>query len=690
MKKHIVISALALLAMVTSCGGEKTSSTTNLHTATTTTTNTPAATTSTTTSISYQIDWVVDGNILKSDIVLEGQTPEYKGANPTKDDEADYYYVFTGWDKEIQPASKNEQYNAVFDKKSFINISFVDINGSLIEKVKVKEGEIPSIDYKGTTDTVEYDYTFTGWSTTANGEAVEISPASEDTTYYEVSTKVKQKYNVELYYNGSKYDTVRFEYGTSVTEEMIPEFDQDSSMQFVAWCTDSECKEAVNFPMQIEGNVKLYAAVKEKIDLTSMLTSLLEITKYDIYGYIPDSLKPASYLATSQSKNLDFTSFVNVSNIDYQNTFGEQWGMVLDNLDQTQSLISVLKVVSTVFDSSVSAFEVYLDSNPNTENSYTFAVGEYDVNIVYEDGILAYSLAFTANVPLLGSQTVNLLMAFNSETQDRICRIQLGESNVMKYTVSKNMYTFGLTLANIRDAYFEIARDFDGNISGHIYEYLTIANLGVSNSCCDFYTIGDDLVVVGNKASGMLISTNEICELYSISTGSLVGYEVKEDVKGIVYNTLWYDLSNVNGITNIKAIAKDDLSVTNPNSIYVNNSSTIFETKNMGLSYGLKIASRRFDIEMRTRYTYEMVSGKLERVELSLPMLFVQQEVVDSLASDVNSSNSSLNINLSVSNEVQNKLITYYTTLIPAFENNKELVTREIINEYVKSIFYVI
>lgn len=62
----------------------------------------------------YQITWVIDG-VETKETYLEGVKPSYKG-KPTKAEDADYTYKFTGWDKEPVAVSADATYTAVFDK----------------------------------------------------------------------------------------------------------------------------------------------------------------------------------------------------------------------------------------------------------------------------------------------------------------------------------------------------------------------------------------------------------------------------------------------------------------------------------------------------------------------------------------------------------------------------------------------
>lgn len=166
----------------------------------------------------------------------------------------------------------------------------------------------------------------------------------------------------------------------------------------------------------------------------------------------------------------------------------------------------------------------------------------------------------------------------------------------------------------------------------------------------------------------------------------MLGYEVKEEASvsavKVTYNTLWFNLDDVLGITNIKLI--EATSQLNPNYVYLNNSSTIFETKKVG-GFSLKNQSRRYDIELRKSYEYyyDQVNEELVRVEMGIPMLFIQAENLSSFTADVQSENSNLNLYLLTSSATINKIQNDYATLIDIFIENKDNVTSDSIIDYI-------
>ena len=94
--------------------------------------------------------------------------------------------------------------------------------------------------------------------------------------------------------------------------------------------------------------------------------------------------------------------------------------------------------------------------------------------------------------------------------------------------------------------------------------------------------------------------------------------------------------------------------------------------------------SRRFDIEFRTQYVYAYDAQNEVYVEYSVqvPMLFVQEEVYDTLVSDVKEVNK-VTISVLIDNDDVEKILNDYDTLIPIFEQNKDNITVEVILAFI-------
>ena len=455
-------------------------------------------------------------------------------------------------------------------------ITWVNEKGNVLATESVKEGETPSYTYN-VQDTAEWDYTFNGWSTSAEGEALGVIPTvTADATYYALVSAVKQVYTVTFNtLGGSAVAAQSVEYGSKAT---LPEEPSYEGYRFVGWSSSQDKVVEVDFEKAITGNTEYFAVWNEIVDIKGLLSALLNGYELNPYEYLPETVRLdySANLVNPGDVVTDYSKFVNVSNITYG--FGEQWYMVLNNIDQSMLFFNALTVVETISASSITAFNNYFDSNPQDTAHYEFEDSSYNITIKYDGEILYYVVDYTANLPVVGEVTAQIAMSMVSETGEKSVRIQLGDANALAYTIKENSYDFAVKYLGVRRAMFSIARDEEGNVSGKIYEYLTVSSIETA-SAADFYITNDYLSVVGNKADGLVGFANTICELYDVETGKMIGYEVNEKAEklGITVNfdTLWFNLSDVNGITSVKYVAATQNSASK---LYVNGLSQEWES----------------------------------------------------------------------------------------------------------------
>ena len=79
------------------------------------------------------ISWSIDGNVQKEQF-KPGATVKFTGETPLKNNDADYYYLFTGWDKTLGfEAAEDLTITAEFEQKRFIHATWY-INEATISK----------------------------------------------------------------------------------------------------------------------------------------------------------------------------------------------------------------------------------------------------------------------------------------------------------------------------------------------------------------------------------------------------------------------------------------------------------------------------------------------------------------------------------------------------------------------------
>lgn len=127
------------------------------------------------TKIRVTITWSVDG--VETPVSVDyGDTPTYDGT-PTKAEDAQYTYTFTGWNPAIVVATEAATYTAVFSStvKEY-TITWKNDDDSTIDTTEVAHGVTPTHAAPFKASTAEYTYTFTGWTPA-------IEAVASNTTY---------------------------------------------------------------------------------------------------------------------------------------------------------------------------------------------------------------------------------------------------------------------------------------------------------------------------------------------------------------------------------------------------------------------------------------------------------------------------------------------------------------------------
>ena len=440
--------------------------------------------------------------------------------------------------------------------------------------------------------------------------------------------------------------------------------------------------------------------LSERVDIKGYLQDLVADLDQDPYSFIPDGLRPENATkVTQQEVTYDFTTFNNVSNIKYGG-YGEQWHMVIENINQSEEFYKVTTLGSEIITASNVLVYAFLDDYYDGTVSKTFSSdARFTATLNFNGSTLTYSIQFASgiSIPLFGSVTPQIDMEYEIGSHTKTFRIQLGENNAIKFESTPDSYTFALKYGIetvSRKAYFTVSKDENDKVEGHVYEFVQYKDKDLVPACADFYIDENYASVVGNKASGMPGFTGYINELYLTEQGKLLGYEVRETFTkwGIsaTYHTLWFNLNNISGINSVKAIATGEVSTglgaDNPHEIYLNGSASIFEpTYNKKL--GVK-TSRKYDVEMRKQYFYGIQTGEVVEFEVDLPMMFIQADH-DSYTNftdfhdDMNDNSGISNAYVNLSSTYLNKIQDDYAKLIDILIAHKDEVTSATIVSYI-------
>ena len=656
---------------------------------------------------SYDVSFYTEkGQLIKTDHLEYGAVPSCVYNGP--EDTSEWDYSFTGWATTsggtplaVLPAVTNNAsyYAIVASNKQHYEITFIDEEGNQLAKIDYTYGATPSYSYTKA-DTQEWDYTVLGWSLTPGGSIIEggFPTVTGAATYYAIVSKVKQRYTITFNSTGgSSVASVTADYGTEISEPTKPQRD---NYRFTGWSKNSNGSGSISWPYTLTKNETFYANWNQKVDIKGYLQSLMGALDQDPYSYIPDTMRPENSVNHIQPGEMDydFTQFNNVSDINYGG-YGEQWHTVIENIKESERFYSVLTLGETVINSSVVLFNNYLDNNPEDTASHTLNETEYTASINFDGTTLTYSIQYntTLSIPFFGNVIPQIDMSYNVTTSQKTVRIQISENNAMKYIVTNNSYTFGIEYGVeqvSRKAYCMINKNNQNSVEGQIYEFVQLKDKSMVPSCANFYIQDNYTSVVGNKASGITGFDGYINELYKTNYGRLIGYKVKETFEkwGFTktYNTLWFNLNDIENIDTVKAISNGGVDPhENNHDIYLNGSSDIFEPTKNKLAF--VSTSRKYDVEMRKQFFYGYDQGKLVEYETQLPMMFIQDDGTESgetnystFENDISSKNG-IAARVLLADAYLSKIRSDYLTLIDVLINREDAVDGGFIISFIGS-----
>ena len=378
------------------------------------------------------------------------------------------------------------------------------------------------------------------------------------------------------------------------------------------------------------------------------------------WSFLPDSFNASNKTITTIP---DYSNFVNVSSIP-TNGIGKQLSVVYNTLNKTSKAISYVQPVYDVLGTIKELYTTFIDDNPEEYKEFSSTA----------KGI-SFTLLLTEEEYLISASVKNIAVKIFGNTKENSygARVQLATDTVIKYTVSENQLKLAWDIKNTCATMISFVRD-NNQVLGYMYEYLGIGDKQITATSALIHVNNTYTTLIGTKGDFIPTAVSRNCEVYRNSDAKLVGTEVREelDVKALglaTYNTLWYNLSSLDGIDSIKK--EDNENGLNKDTIYINNATKAIHTKTVSvLPSSKKAYSRRFDIEFKTMYfyTYNTTKEEYEQVEAEIPMLFIQEEQFDTFEEDFYDKNKdyldgevSLNITTSVKNAVN---YGYYTLLV--------------------------
>ncbi len=396
----------------------------------------------------------------------------------------------------------------------------------------------------------------------------------------------------------------------------------------------------------------------------------------DAWSFLPESFGVENYVVDI-SKVPAYTDFETVSAIP-TNYIGKQMNVVVELLNTCQTALGYVNTVYGSLNVIETAYQAFLNGDPDNYKQFGGTAGGFSYEIIMSEKTYLLTVA-------VGTVKVTLFSSVEGQTYG--ARVQLSESNVLKYTVTETGLKIAYNVLNSSSTQLEFVRNAENTnvVLGYIYEYLTIKDKELIATSTLLHVDENYTTVVGTKGDFIPTSDSLNCEVYSSKTGRLIGSEVRESLSDgkKVYNTLWYNLADISGITSIKK--EDKPNGVNPDKIYINGKSS--DISSMFVD-GLADTSRRFDIEFKMvmAYTYDPQTQTYTSVEYEVPMMFIQETNFGTFASDFKSKND-VSVAVTVVEADRNAVNRGYYVLVDIYNTIKTAVTQQNIIDYCKEDF---
>lgn len=427
--------------------------------------------------------------------------------------------------------------------------------------------------------------------------------------------------------------------------------------------------------------LELTATLKINPDFTGMAFDVLSklFVLPEMWEFLPESFAIENRLYNG-AEQIDFNSnFVSVNSIP-QMGFGKQMNVVYENLLQMQSVMKHLNGFYNYSNIIIDAYQLFLNDGPNNYKLFEHQTENFNIKLELTDN---------SNILLASYGTVAIEIGYNIADGIASGRIQLSDSNVIRYDISENELKIALSIFGIAVSQVEFIAGQQG-VTGYFYEFYGTAENNLKTTALikvdENYT-----TIISNKREIDDLIIEGYLETYDNLTGKFIGAEVKETNNMVDFDTLWFNLYDIEGFNSIKKV--DEMNGLNLDTIYINNSLNPFKAKRNNLGFG----SRQYDIEMKDMYfyAYDEINDSYSKIKMEIPMFFVQKANLGDYEVTAYNENENNGLTTFLNNTLtqaeQNAITENYTNLVGEFIIRKEQTTRNEIINYIgeKNSYFV-
>ena len=197
-----------------------------------------------------------DGSVLEENETKYKEKPVYKGETPKRERDEEYSYIFNGWDKELEEATKEEEYTAVYKKeKNKYTVTYIN-EGIEYHKETLEYGSVVT----SIQDPIKEGYTFTGWYNENNQKVNHPITVTKNITLY--SKYEINVYTVSFYHNNEKYvEDQKVNYGESAVKPSTDPTKEDYN--FSGWLIKGT-NNKYDFNQKVTKNIELESSFTKK------------------------------------------------------------------------------------------------------------------------------------------------------------------------------------------------------------------------------------------------------------------------------------------------------------------------------------------------------------------------------------------------------------------------------------------
>lgn len=488
----------------------------------------------------------------------------------------------------------------------------------------------------------------------ANGDPVNFSVAfTSDTQVIGRWTKVQQHFTVTFNISIPAVDftqeiKITIVEGGFIDAVDIPYIVQDG-YKITGW-TLSGSTDLINFNTFTVTQDTTLVAVVEEFSPTLNIDLLIELLANPVprvNDFIPETMQ-ANYNTIDSA--FTFDTWQNVSAIPHGH--GQTWNMVIDTLDNYEPLMVLFRTTALMADLIIPIVRYYATHDSDGNIIFTGGFRFLLVNYRFDLQILSDYVEIT-----ITAGSIQIFLSYNLVSQTRIGRAQLSDANALRFEATPISLTLAHRFLGVQRRYISLLNT-GTEIQGRLVTHLGLDGTIINNrNAVDFFVVGNHLLVQGNHLTPLIsvMTDRASFEVYNITNGQMLGWGIREtNIASVEYHTLWFNLADIVGLNNIRQVTVDEQLA-----FVVNNRTAVFEPR-WNTAFLLR-TSRRFDIEMRTKYYTIKDGDDYTRVAIQVPQLFVQIANIDTFSADVTNANS--NLNLSLNNALTQYLSGVYDIL---------------------------